>query len=249
MYFANVCFLVMISKFFVKLASMIIFCVPVSLFFPTDTMKSVNASTNDVQLYSIDSKPYGKDFVTWTIAWWKWIIAIPQDQNPTNDHSGQFCNMNQSGPVWFLAGTSGGPAVRECIIPAGKAILLPVLNDECSFAEQPMQKTEQDLRKCAREFFDCEHGFEFAINQTRIPNIENYRETSPLFNVTFPQNNIYGVPPSMTKAVSDGYWIFIKDLQAGYYEIHSVGWVAECPNINPQFFTSDVTYHLRVTAG
>src|SRR3546814_17576214 len=46
-------------------------------------------------------------------------------------------------PVWFLAGTLGGIANRVCIIPEGKAILLPIIIDIQSFAEHPEFKSER----------------------------------------------------------------------------------------------------------
>ena len=61
---------------------------------------------------------------------------------------------SQSGPVWFLAGTFGGKAERTCTIPSGKAILFPPINTECSYKENPMLKTESDLRACAKHLQD-----------------------------------------------------------------------------------------------
>ena len=68
-------------------------------------------------------------------AWWQWLLAIPTAESPTVDSTGENCGVNQEGPVWFLAGTTGGSAVRNCIIPAGKAILFPIITAEWSRAE------------------------------------------------------------------------------------------------------------------
>lgn len=35
--------------------------------------------------------------------------------------------------MWFLAGTFGGPATRECSIPAGKQLFFPLVNRWCVF--------------------------------------------------------------------------------------------------------------------
>jgi hypothetical protein len=43
-----------------------------------------------------------------------------------------------------------------------------------------------------------------SINGIEIPYLENYRIQSNLFNLTLPANNILGLPPQSTQAVSDG---------------------------------------------
>lgn len=54
--------------------------------------------------------------------------------------------------MWFLAGTHGKSVVRDCIIPSSKAILFPVFNTECSFAEN--LKSVGQLRERARDIQD-----------------------------------------------------------------------------------------------
>ena len=63
-----------------------------------------------------------------TARWWQWVISIGQSENPLLDPTGADCAVGQEGPVWFLGGTFGGPATRSCTVPAGKALLIPVLN-------------------------------------------------------------------------------------------------------------------------
>ena len=74
-------------------------------------------------VYSIDSKPYGMSYGQWTGKWWQWMLSSPQNVSPLTDQTGNNCGKNQNGPVWFLAGTTGGPATRSCNIPAGKSML------------------------------------------------------------------------------------------------------------------------------
>jgi hypothetical protein len=112
-----------------------------------------NNSANDslpIAVFQANSKPYGLAYVEWTAKWWQWGYSIPKDINPAYDDTGKNCAQKQNGPVWFLAGTYGHPANRKCDIPAGKAILFPILNSECSFAEFPKLKTLSELRVCAK---------------------------------------------------------------------------------------------------
>jgi hypothetical protein len=75
-----------------------------------------------------DSLPGGLSYQQWSAEWWQWAYAIPASMNPIFDTTGVNCAVNQSGPVWFLAGTSGFTATRNCIVPAGKMILFPIVN-------------------------------------------------------------------------------------------------------------------------
>ncbi|HEY7081575.1 MAG TPA: hypothetical protein VH500_17930 [Nitrososphaeraceae archaeon] len=77
--------------------------------------------------------------------------GVPRNVNPSYDDSGRYCTEGQTGPVWFLTSSYKHVVDRHCNIPAGKSILLAILNSECSFAEFPSLKTEQDLRNCAKQ--------------------------------------------------------------------------------------------------
>src|SRR5688572_14977685 len=62
-----------------------------------------------------------------TAGWWQTFLALPAS-------SLERCDLG-TGHVVFLAGTSGGTTTRSCTIPAGKSILVPLINVECSQAE------------------------------------------------------------------------------------------------------------------
>jgi hypothetical protein len=120
---------------------------------------SINSSQfvqaqNDVSpntlVFPVDSKPYGKSYAEWSAIWWQWLLSIPEDKSPAGDLTGENCETNQQGPIWFLAGTFGGAAERTCTIPSGKAIMFSPINSECSYAEYPDEKTESDLLECAK---------------------------------------------------------------------------------------------------
>ncbi|MDQ3837024.1 MAG: cache domain-containing protein, partial [Thermoproteota archaeon] len=144
--------------------------------------------------------------------------------HPAYDDSGKYCAEGQSGPVWFLAGSYELPAERFCTIPAGKAILLPILNSECSYAEFRNLNKEEDLRQCAKEIQDTVVHLEASIDGMPISGLEQYRVQSPLFNLTLGQNNIPDLPPdTTTQAVSDGNWLFLKPLLTGEHVIYFKG--------------------------
>ena len=60
-------------------------------------------------------------------------IKIPNEV-PIEDMTGKHCAKNQNeDKIWFLAGTYGGTVHRNCVIPNGRAIFFPVVNDLISF--------------------------------------------------------------------------------------------------------------------
>ena len=43
--------------------------------------------------------------------------------------------------------------------------------------------------------------------------LEKYGAQSPFFNVTLPEDNIFGLSPGSRRCVADGYWLFLKPLE------------------------------------
>src|SRR5215217_9093088 len=146
-----------------------------------------------------DSKPYERTYADWTAEWWKWFISIPTGDNPINDPSGERCALGQKGPVWFLVGSGGGKAERECTIPAGRAILIPAINVDCSYAEDQSLRTEDDLRACATSDQDLVTETAATLNGSVL---QVHRVQSPVFNLTFPVGDVFVTSGGPSQAVS-----------------------------------------------
>jgi hypothetical protein len=196
-------------------------------------------------VYSIDSKPYGMTFAAWTDKWFEWLVSIPQSANPAADATGKNCGLGQNGPVWFLAGTTGGSAERTCVIPAGKAILFPVINSECDFIANPNVKTDTGLVACATDT-DVVSNMQATLDGLNLQQLEKYRVTSQPFNMTFPSNNLFGYKPGTTTMASDGFWVFLQPLVIGKHELHFSGLNAGNPTTGTSNFVTDATYHIIV---
>jgi hypothetical protein len=216
------------------------------------TVPSVKADTINPGVFPINSKPYGLTYDDWTAKWWQWVLGIPKNSNPTTDTTGQYCSQSQSNPhVWFLAGTDSGSAQRTCVIPSGKAILLPVLNGECTYKDSAGSKTPADLRDCALKSDAGVSTLAATIDGVNMQNVDKYRVTSNLFNTTLANNNILGVTPGPTQGISDGWWFILHPLSVGNHTIHFIG-VLGSPTVTPTLtstnarFASEVTYHITV---
>jgi len=202
-----------------------------------------SAQNDKIETFPIGSKPYNSTYGEWSAKWWIWALSIPEENNPVTDQTGENCDINQEGQVWNLAGTTGGSVTRQCDVPVGKAIFLSPLNIECSYAEFPTMKTEQELRDCAQW---PGASIEVTVDGVKIDDIDKYNVQSPIFDVDLPENNIFGAPAGPTKAVSGGWWVMLKPLPPGNHQISFGGSVLDNPTTGTQSFAVESTYNLNV---
>jgi len=205
-----------------------------------------NNGSGSPGVFPPDSEPYGLTYNEWTARWWQWAFSMPEALNPLIDVTGEKCANNQSGPVWFLAGTGGGAVTRECTIPSDKGILVPIINVACDSATEPTLQTEAQLQSCAKADQDTVIAKEVIVDGVSIANLDSHRFQSPLFNFTFPENNIAGVTPQTAQAVSDGFWVMLEPLTPGTHEIHFKAALGDPTAIGTTNFALDVRYLLTV---
>jgi hypothetical protein len=209
--------------------------------------QSQATNSSNPAIFTPDSQPYGLTYGEWTAKWWQWAESIPTENNPQLDETGEDCAQaqNQTGPVWFLAGTSGGTVERTCTIPAGKAILIPVLN---TVNIRAASETDEELLAGAKSAVDSVTILEFSIDGLPLQDIWNYRIQSPFFDVTLPNDNVFGISEGTYRAVADGYWVFLEPLPPGQHEIRLHGAMGNPTAISPTpSFETAVTYHLIVS--
>jgi len=65
-----------------------------------------------------------------------------------------------------------------------------------------------------------------VVNGQDVANLDAYRTASPLFTITYPQDNVFDVEPGVAHAVSEGYSFIIAPPPPGEYEI---AWTARYP--------------------
>lgn len=177
-------------------------------------------------LYDRNSNPFGKSWEKWAALWCNWMLSIPKKKNPSVDETGKYSSMNQNDEnVWFLTGTFGNirPVKRKCAIPEGKAIFFPILVKEDSLAEDSDLKTELQLIKRSRDATNKLIHLEASVDREKVDQLENYRVQSEVFDLTFPEGNVYDVRPGLTRSVCDGYWLFIKPFRVGKHQLYFKG--------------------------
>jgi hypothetical protein len=156
--------------------------------------------------------------------WWQWLLSIPAAVNPNLDATGANCAVGQYDDAWFLAGAfASGQYTRQCTIPAGKPIFLPLVN---VIVFKPLgSETLVDLRQQAAAFIDGIDVLECTLDGAAcFEDPAAFRVRSPTFTVMAPPKGI--VPAGQLKApgntdpiVSDGYWLLIPPPYEGAHTI------------------------------
>ena len=208
-----------------------------------DISSDENTRDNDKSgsmIFPLDSEPYNLSYIEWTGKWWQWALCIPKSNNPLLDSTGEHCAEGQTGPVWFLAGTTCKihSSERKCTIPTGKAILFPIIVSQFSFSEIPFINTDEELISYTAKDIDQYSLLEARVDGVKLYDLYKYRIQIGPFEISLPANNIWNIRPGVTKAVSDGFWVFLKPLDDGDHTINFHG-------IEPHFET-EVTYHITM---
>ena len=205
------------------------------------TARDVRTCKSKVKVFPGDSKPYGVTFPEWTAKWWQWLVSVPKQQNPAIDQTGENCGENQKDSnVWFLAGTQKPlhSAVQKCTVPSGKAILFPIITSLFSYAEVPKLRSDSDLIAYAAKDIDRMSQLKLMIDGQELQDLEKYRIRFGPFPLSYPPNNVSGIPPGYTTAPLDGFWVFLEPLPYGDHKIYFRG-------VEPNFHT-EVSYFLTV---
>lgn len=208
-------------------------------------------SRHSAKVVPLNETVYGMTYGEWTAAWWQYVLAIPADgTHPILDTNGTYCDNGQSSaPVFFLVGAATtDPVERNCTVPAGKTLVVPLINVECSTLEpEPFFGSNgHELRNCASAFLNGVDlkSLKFEVDDVAIPHLRHYRVQSPVYDVlNLPHPNFLGVGGGSSGfSVSDGYWV-ILNLSPGYHKIHFEAAEVTGPGAG---FSQNVTYYLTI---
>jgi hypothetical protein len=159
-------------------------------------------------------------------SWWQWALETPASENPLTDTTGQFAAVNQSGPVWFLAGNVGGTTVRTITMPSGKALFFPIVNvfdvEDAIIAggvklfmvPQPVQVAQTVVSN----IIATATGLSCEVDGSPLPITTANLEQSTPFSLHLPGDNILEVPAGIYyPAVDSGYYVLLPPLSAGQH--------------------------------
>jgi hypothetical protein len=100
--------------------------------------------------------------------------------------------------------------------------LLPIINYECSFIDEPSIDTESGLESRCRQEIDDIKDINAALDD-QIINLKGCRVVSKCFPIDIPPNNCLKVNSGNTTMASDGYWLFLEPLSLGHHKLMTYG--------------------------
>lgn len=175
----------------------------------------------------IESHPSGTalngiTYGAWTVEWWRWAMSFPSSISPVNDETGIYANAGQPRDAFFLAGKFGSEnnkfPRRRCIIPHGKSILFPTLNCQANLLEDLDLKTPDAIREHVAKDIDTIVKNDCYVNEIRIPSVRVPSDPR-VFKMKLMKEHEGDMQMMSTLAAADGYWVFLKPLPVGEYEI------------------------------
>lgn len=171
----------------------------------------------------------GKTIAEWSTNWWQWAVGLSSPGDPFTDTTGQFANVKQSGPVFFLAGSIGGTSSRQFEVPANTYVLVPLLAGEWSQLELGFDKTAAQIRQSAQQQANQIDSLHATLDGVTIPlaSLFAHREASPDFNFIAVAGNQEGVPAGSSGiAVADGYFLMLAPMTPGIHVLNYGGGVS-----------------------
>jgi hypothetical protein len=199
--------------------------------------------------YLIDGVPFkvdaphatvlGQSIAQWTADWWTWALQAPTarvtyEGNPLTDTTGEFANVNNDGPVFFVPGAFPpyGPAnvERTFTVDEGTPLLVPVLN-YLWLATGGDTKADADAH--IDDWNALDKSFFAEIDGKPVQDLTAHLEESNYFSPGLAQ------PGSMLKTFvldyeldqsedffpsqAAGYWLMIEHLSQGEHTLHFGG--------------------------
>ncbi len=180
----------------------------------------------------------------------QWGSSYPNGANPTRDDTGAFSALGDQGSYFFLgASEKQTPIVRNVTVRPDQTLFISLL----SYIDYtgPGVETEAALRE--------EVGYALGIvsNMTLtvdgVPalmpagysSLQAFRQSSPLFPITFIDNNIYGLPAAVLPAIVEGYFVGLQGLPAGQHQLHFTAFSEPTGPFTGLFsLAQDITYNV-----
>jgi hypothetical protein len=211
---------------------------------------SAAAASNSLNIFPPGSKPYGLSYSQHIQNYWKWILAIPAKDNPSDDATGEKCSLGQTNTnssVFYLAMNTGGVSERTCKVPVGKALFMPVMQVEISNLEMPGASVKE-LSEAAKKDQDSVNSLYLKIDdkEYKYDNLTKYRTHTEAFDTTWPNDAIFGVVKGgNSTVVADGYYIITEPVAKGNHTIHfKSSLICSEPDCADPNFVQDVKYNI-----
>ncbi|MGJ8527608.1 hypothetical protein [Maritalea sp.] len=190
---------------------------------------------------------YGKPLHNYVNDWWEWAYSMQQASSPIHDMDGTFCGVNQSGPIWFLAGGFGSAQLhRQCTIPANKHIFFPVINALTFTPPGEEMSCAVAKHTVAVASIGFKH-MQVFVNGRNVEYVARFKMGSKeCFNL-FERVPAKFNAPSVAPSATDGYWIMLRPLPVGANTLQFMGYHADSSGAYAEMLQS-IYYDLDILA-
>ena len=176
------------------------------------------ASAEESYLLPPDQPVAGASQEDWSRVWWQWAATFQRYESPIADPTGELCANNQSGDVWFLAGTYGSArTIRTCTVPRGKYLFFPIVNYvvmpnstqnlSCASAIGTAARMTDDLLKILLE-----------VDGKPYEGLVAHRLATECFDL-----GALAPPLHLYPAAANGYYVMLRPLPPGEHVINFGG--------------------------
>ncbi len=189
--------------------------------------------------------------------WIRWAMGLPFSTGPITDTTGAACAQGQSGPVWYLAGTSGGLATRSCTIPKHKFLYVPLINQWVlpmpQYVDTPAEMADYTAFLASYIPDVRAHTCNLAIKLDGVPLLTTeaqldaklWTQVLNPFTVKVNDDNFAGSLGYTTPAgVTAGHYALLRPLSPGNHVLEYAG--AQCDDQGAVEFENSTVYHLTV---
>jgi len=211
---------------------------------PTDNIDSLVFKSNE--------RPLARTYTEWIN---EWLKTFPYDicEATGTIHDGIFTVLDRSERVYFLAGATGITSIRNIDLESGKPILFPVVNVvktyPCLVQPGKAPAKEQTLEDFLRQETAASMNFtsQIKVSLDGLPYqlTAYHRIITPVFK-TYKDRTLGScfdaciASDRPQDAISDGYWIMLKGLEAGDHVLTFKG------GIPKDGIDNEATYHITV---
>jgi hypothetical protein len=163
----------------------------------------------------------GETVSEWTEDWWTWALQAPAATNPLLDPDGSYAAVNNTAKMFFIAGSLGGDVTRSFDVPAGKPLLVPILNDiALQFNGLPGEQTggKGAGNKVLVDWQKSVTSLHLTIDGKSIGNLQADFIKTDWFSLGMPQPGSLAatfLTGEIAPSKSAGYWAVIGGLAHG----------------------------------
>jgi hypothetical protein len=183
--------------------------------------------SNDIY-YMKNDAPNGVPYGIWITKFWDWWNNVSNDV--WSKLANYKCLLHDDGKTVYLVDglTISNPVSYFCNIPANRSIFIPLVNTEYDRGlNETRNMSDDEMRNKAIEDND-RASFKISVDGQNIPVevLEALRATSPFWDIRANPDSHFvqpGYVPGSWKAISDGYFLFLKPLKPGTHHISYSG--------------------------